>query len=109
LDDEEFAAVFDPNAGLVTRLTELFTRLPNVVFTRHVIETVGFQRDDPLRRARQAKDRVRDAGFELLVETWVEEREMASRIGFQLPKGGWVAVPLSQIPADGPHSRANTY
>ncbi|WP_213010852.1 NaeI family type II restriction endonuclease [Paractinoplanes toevensis] len=98
LDDEGLAAVFDPNAGLVTRLTELFTRLPNVVFPRHVIETVGFQRDDPLRRARQAKERVRACGLDLLVETWVEDRDRATRLGFQLPKGGWVAVPFDQAP-----------
>jgi len=88
--------VFDPNAGLVRRLTELFTRLPNVVFPRHVIETVGFQRQDPLRRARQAKEEVRKAGFDLLVETWVEDREEAKRLGYELPRGGWVAVPLDR-------------
>ncbi|GAA2912781.1 hypothetical protein Acy02nite_48510 [Actinoplanes cyaneus] len=93
LDDDGIAAVFNPNAGLVLRLTELFTRLPEVVFPRHSIETVGFQLHDPLRRARQAKERVREAGFDLLVETWVHERERAESLGFELPKDGWVAVP----------------
>jgi len=99
LDEDGLAAVFAPDAGLVTRLTELFIRLPNVVFSRHVIETVGFQMDDPLRRAREAKKRVREAGFALLVGKWVDDRETAKRLGFQLPKGGWVAVPLEQVPA----------
>ncbi|WP_203782893.1 NaeI family type II restriction endonuclease [Paractinoplanes rishiriensis] len=96
LDAAGVAAVFDPYAGLVIRLTALFTRLPNTMFPRQVIETVGFQLADPLRRARQAKEAIRQAGFELLVETWVEEREKAKRLGFELPKGAWVAVPLNR-------------
>jgi hypothetical protein len=92
-------AVFDPNAGLTARLTELFTRLPNVVFPRQAIETVGFQLHDPLRRARQAKILVREAGFDLLVETWVQDREKAEVLGIELPKGAWVAVPLNRPPS----------
>ncbi|WP_083449530.1 NaeI family type II restriction endonuclease [Actinoplanes rectilineatus] len=96
LDAAGVAAVFDPHAGLVTRLAELFTRLPNTVFARDVIATVGFQLDDPLRRARQAKERVKSAGLELLVGQWVQDRKRASLAGFNLPKDGWVAVPLDR-------------
>lgn len=97
LDAEGVAAVFDPNDGLVTRLTALFTRLPGIVFPRTVIETVGFRLDDPLRRARQAKERVREAGLELLVEKWPAERNLAASLGIDLPKGGWVAVPMERL------------
>ncbi|MBW6438294.1 hypothetical protein KZ829_31660 [Actinoplanes hulinensis] len=96
LDSKGLIAVFNPDAGLVNRLTELFTRLPNVIFRRQVIETVGFQLDDPLRRARQAKERVKEAGFDLLVETWVRDREQAEALGIELPQGAWVAVPSIQ-------------
>lgn len=93
LTDAQRLVVFSPYAGQVSRLTSLFGYLPNVVIPRHVILTVGANREDPLRRARQAKDAVlQQHGLRLLCGKWPNERAEAARLGFDLGTSSWVAV-----------------
>lgn len=78
LNQTQRDVVFAPNLGQLVRLTALFGFLPNVVIPRHVIQTVGAGNDDPLRRARQAKDAVlQQHGLRLLCGKWPAERIQA--------------------------------
>lgn len=92
----EKEAVFG-EGGLVKRLTALFGYLPDTVIPRGSILTVGANLADPLRRAREAKVRIRDAhGLEVLVGKWVADRERAAEVGFDLTREDWVAVSPSR-------------
>lgn len=93
LTEEQLAVVFAPRVGQTARLASLFQFLPDTVIPRSSIETVCFGNKDPMRRARQAKDAVRDAsGLEVLVGTWVADRLRAEKLGFRLDDDAWVAV-----------------
>lgn len=88
------AVVFAPKHGQVTRLTALFGFLPEVTIPRHAILTVCANRNDPLRRVREVKQRVlHDHGLTLLCGTWETDRQLAREAGFELAAQDWIAIP----------------
>ncbi len=93
LTEEQVKVVFDPRVGIKRRITAMFGFLPEVVIPRISIETVGANAKDPVRRARQAKpDVFADHGRVVLVGTWVEQRQIAARHGFNIAGDAWVAL-----------------
>jgi hypothetical protein len=92
LDQPGRAAVFDPTAGQERRLAELFRRLPGVVLPRSAIETVGFGRRDPLRRARAVKTPLAHEGLEILCGTWRSEFDRAESYGYDLSDDAWLCL-----------------
>ncbi|KRC61049.1 hypothetical protein ASE14_08850 [Agromyces sp. Root81] len=79
--------------GLASRLTALFGYLPEVVIPRKSILTVGAGLDDPLRRARETKERTWDAHqLIVLVGKWTYQKELAARLGLDISGAAWVAV-----------------
>lgn len=79
--------------GLVSRLTALFGYLPEVVVPRKSILTVGAGLDDPMRRARQTKERaLAEHGLIVLVGKWRYQRDLAARLGLDISRAAWVAV-----------------
>lgn len=85
--------VFHLRDGQAKRLTALFGFLPEVVIPRNAILTVCANRMDPMRRAREIKQRVRDEhGLNLLCGTWTEDRSIATERGFDLSDEAWVAL-----------------
>ncbi|WP_433081232.1 NaeI family type II restriction endonuclease [Dactylosporangium sp. CA-052675] len=82
--------------GQEIRLAHLFRALPGVVIPRAVILTVCARNQDPLRRARATRSRVRPE-LELLCGKWSGQRELAARLGYDLTGAAWVAVPASDI------------
>lgn len=100
LDADQVRRVFSAS-GLRVRARELFTALPEVVIPRSSLTTVGAGREDPMRRFREAKpDLLKDSGLVVLVGTWERDRRLASRLGFDIRKESWVAIPRSRIPVD---------
>ncbi|WP_433053169.1 NaeI family type II restriction endonuclease [Dactylosporangium sp. CS-033363] len=95
LTDEQRDEVFG-RRGQEVRLAHLFRALPGVVIPRAVILTVCANRDDPLRRARATRPRVRPE-LELLCGTWPAQRELAAVLGYDLTGAAWVAVPSTEI------------
>lgn len=94
LTPEQRDEVFAPRKGQVVRLTALFGYLPNVVIPRHAILTVCANRDDPMRRVRQVKERVlAEHGLTLLCGTWTADREVAKEAGYDLASQDWLAIP----------------
>ncbi|WP_433314993.1 NaeI family type II restriction endonuclease [Micromonospora chersina] len=100
LNDSQLAAVFS-NEGQEVRLAHLFHALPTVVIPRAVILTVCAGRQDPLRRTRAVRERVRPSGLELLCGVWTAQRNLAERLGHDLTGGAWVAVPSAAIRGHG--------
>ncbi|MCF8611523.1 hypothetical protein L5G28_15350 [Gordonia sp. HY285] len=99
LKREQLEVVFGPK-GQVKRLTALFGYLPGVIIPRSSIETVCAKNQDPMRRARQAKEHVlEEHGLIVLVGTWTEERRLAARLGYDLGDSAWVAVDRSLVKA----------
>ncbi|WP_082399400.1 NaeI family type II restriction endonuclease [Gordonia phthalatica] len=97
LTAEQLAIVFGKQ-GQARRLTALFGYLPETVIPRPTIETVCAKNQDPMRRARQAKEQVlQQHGLVILVGKWQGERELAKRLGFDLGTSSWVAVPKWKI------------
>lgn len=93
LTEEQRRVVFAPRVGQATRLTALFGFLPEVVIPRSSILTVCANRQDPMRRARQIKDRVLDQhGLWVLCGKWTEDRVEAESRGYDLSNAAWVAV-----------------
>ncbi|MCV7709604.1 hypothetical protein M3C81_005535 [Micrococcus luteus] len=88
----------DHQRGQEARFLALFSMLPKALVPRHVIETVGANRDDPARRARAIRDRLMaNHGLVLLCGTWQAEREAAQSAGVALEEPYWVAVPQEEI------------
>lgn len=93
LTDEQRVVVFHLRDGQSKRLTALFGYLPEVVIPRNSILTVCANKKDPMRRAREIKQRVLDEhGLYLLVGTWKADRAEAEERGFDLADEAWVAV-----------------
>lgn len=93
LTEEQRRVVFAPRVGQASRLTALFGYLPEVVIPRSSILTVCANRQDPMRRARQIKDRVlSEHGLWLLCGKWTEDQEEAHSRGYDLSNAAWVAV-----------------
>lgn len=97
---EQRRVVFAPRVGQTSRLVALFRFLPNTVIPRASIETVCFGNKDPMRRARQAKERAATSGLEVLVGTWRDDRARAKSLGFELSNGAWVAIDRARTPID---------
>lgn len=93
LTNDEVKVVFDLHVGIKRRVTALFGFLPEVVVPRVSILTIAANAQDPLRRARQAKpDVLAQHGLVVLMGTWLDERELAARHGFDISGGAWVAI-----------------
>ena len=93
LSEEQRAVVFHLRDGQAKRLTALFGFLPEVVIPRTAILTVCANRMDPMRRAREIKERVKvEHGLNLLCGTWTEDRRIAAERGFDLSDEAWVAL-----------------
>ncbi|WP_315913293.1 NaeI family type II restriction endonuclease [Arthrobacter sp. lap29] len=93
LTSEQKAVVFNLKEGIKRRLTALFGYLPEVVIPRITIETVGANRKDAARRAREAKfDVYTQHGLVVLMGTWIPQQELAARHGFDLSGEAWVAI-----------------
>ncbi|WP_285029782.1 NaeI family type II restriction endonuclease [Mycolicibacterium sp. lyk4-40-TYG-92] len=93
LTEQQVAVVFDPHVGIKRRVAAMFGFLPEVIIPRASIETVGANAKDPVRRARQAKPGVfEEHGLVVLVGTWVEQRQLAARYGFDIRGDAWVAI-----------------
>jgi len=85
------------SAGQERRFEALFRTLPRVVIPRAVILTVGAGRDDPLRRVRAARARVRPHELALLCGIWVHQRTLAGELGLDLTGAAWVAIPWGDV------------
>lgn len=104
---EQAAIVFNLKNGIRRRLTSLFGFLPEVVIPRIAIETVGANAKDAARRARQAKSDVySEHDLVVLVGTWVLQRELAAKHGFDLSGGAWVAIRRETLGRDFVTARA---
>lgn len=101
LTPEQVKVVFNLKVGIKRRLTALFGFLPEVVIPRIAIETVGANKKDALRRARQAKAAVlAEHDLVVLVGTWTPQRELAARYGFDISGDAWVAIRRSTLGAE---------
>jgi hypothetical protein len=100
LTEDQRKVVFDLKQGQAKRLTALFGFLPDTVVPRTAILTVCANRLDPLRRARQIKQLVRDEhGLTVLCGKWDADRAEALSRGFDLSGSAWVALrPDEQAP-----------
>lgn len=93
LSPQQLAVVFDLHDGQATRLTALFGFMPNVVIPRIAILTVCANRADPMRRAREIKQRVLDEhGLRLLCGTWQADRQEAEARGYDISDEAWIAL-----------------
>jgi hypothetical protein len=101
LSDSQLLEVFDRDAGLRSRLMVLFRTLGEVVIPRSSITVVGAGLRDPMKRAREAKSDLRSEGLIVLVGTWVDERQAAAKLGFDLADEAWVAVPVERFTEQG--------
>jgi hypothetical protein len=101
LSAEQVFAVFD-NRGVKRRLVDLFRFLPNIVIPRGSLTTVAAGTADPMRRARETKKILLDRHrLVVLVGSWKEDREIAAKLGVDLPDGAWLAVPTGRLDAAG--------
>jgi hypothetical protein len=84
-------AILQTHRGGVDRAFELYRRCEGVIISRHVMESVGQQRDEA-RRFRGGAGGVRDLldhhGFEVLNGTWIADRERAAALGGPVPRTG---------------------
>jgi hypothetical protein len=101
LSQTQLLEVFDQGAGLRMRLMALFRALPEIVIPRSSITVVGAGLHDPMKRAREAKSALRGEGLIVLVGTWVDERQAAAELGFDLADEAWVAVPVERFTREG--------
>ncbi|MFF2726409.1 NaeI family type II restriction endonuclease [Streptomyces sp. NPDC058008] len=92
LNDEEAAQVLAEKPGQVKRLLMMFRFLEGHIIPRNVILTVGAGRDDPMRRARQARDEAVKEGLTILCGDWVDSRSEAAARGIALGAGEWIAL-----------------
>ncbi|MFD2474732.1 NaeI family type II restriction endonuclease [Amycolatopsis silviterrae] len=98
---DQLRVVFGPG-GITKRVTALFGYLPEVVIPRSSIVTVGARRDDPLRRAREAKSHVLKAhNLVVLVGKWEKDIAAARELGYDLSGAAWVAVPPQKLAQHG--------
>ncbi|MFE2639976.1 NaeI family type II restriction endonuclease [Streptomyces scopuliridis] len=93
LTEDQAAQVLAKKPGQVKRLLMMFRFLEGRIIPRNVILTVGAGNDDPMRRARQARDAAAQEGLTVLCGDWVESRDAAAARGISLRAGEWIAVP----------------
>lgn len=77
------------------RAAELFRRCQRTLIDRHVVESIG-QQKDPTRRVRgETRRRLLDEGLVLLTGTFLPARRLAAELGGPVPaRGQWVCLPL---------------
>ncbi|WP_405851072.1 hypothetical protein OG571_16100 [Streptomyces sp. NBC_01369] len=92
LTEEQATQVLAKKPGQVKRLLMMFHFLEGHIIPRNVILTVGAGKDDPMRRARQARAEAAKEGLTLLCGDWVESREQAAARGIALGSGEWIAL-----------------
>ncbi|MET8436640.1 NaeI family type II restriction endonuclease [Streptomyces sp900116325] len=92
LTDVQAAEVLADKPGQVKRLLKMFQYLEGRVIPRNVIMTVGAGKDDPVRRAREARGPAEQLGLNLLCGDKVESREVAAAHGYALRPGEWLAL-----------------
>lgn len=100
LSDPDREAVFDLADGQQVRLKRLFLALPHTEISRAAILTVCAGNEDPMRRVRAIRPQMRALGYELLCGKWEAQRELGSRLGFDLTGAAWVAIRVSEVDAD---------
>lgn len=100
LTEEQASLVLADKPGQVRRLLMMFRFLEGRIIPRNVILTVGAGKDDPMRRARQARDAAAKVGLTLLCGDWVESREQAAARGIALRDGEWIALRNESWTAD---------
>lgn len=92
LTEEQVAQVLAKKPGQVQRMLKMFHFLEGHIIPRNVFLTVGAGKQDPMRRARQLRDRAAKEGLTVLCGTWVESREEAAARGIILQPGEWIAL-----------------
>ncbi|MFE8006355.1 NaeI family type II restriction endonuclease [Streptomyces sp. NPDC057418] len=92
LTQEQAVKVLAKKPGQVKRLLMMFRFLEGRIIPRNVILTVGAGNDDPMRRARQARDEAVKEGLTILCGDWVESRDQAAARGISLQAGEWIAL-----------------
>ncbi|MFI5845620.1 NaeI family type II restriction endonuclease [Catenuloplanes sp. NPDC051500] len=96
LNEEQLKLVFS-REGQTKRLVHLFSMLQGTVVNRATILTVCAGRDDPIRRAREAREPLKNMDLALLCGAWTAQRTMARELGQDLSGNAWVAVPWHNI------------
>lgn len=102
LTEDQAAQVLAKKPGQVKRLLMMFRLLKGYIIPRNVILTVGAGNDDPMRRARQARDAAAKEGLKILCGDWIESREEAAMHGITLRAGEWIALPSEKMEANEP-------
>ncbi|MFD9098460.1 NaeI family type II restriction endonuclease [Streptomyces collinus] len=92
LTEEQAAQVIAKKPGQVERMLAMFEYLEGHIIPRNVFLTVGAGNQDPMRRARQLRDRAVQRGLKVLCGTWVESRDEAAARGITLRPGEWIAL-----------------
>ncbi|MGH4032701.1 NaeI family type II restriction endonuclease [Actinomycetota bacterium Odt1-20B] len=92
LTEDQVARVLAKKPGQVQRMLMMFRFLEGHIIPRNVFLTVGAGKQDPMRRARQLKDRAAEEGLTVLCGTWVDSREQAAARGITLRPGEWIAI-----------------
>lgn len=93
LSAEQVAEVLDKHLGVRERATALFRYLPEVTIPRRSLEVVGAGRADFMKRMREAKPYVwHRYRLHVLVGTWMADRDLGQRLGFDLSGEAWVSV-----------------
>lgn len=94
LTEEQADEVLAKKPGQVKRLLKMFEYLEGHVIPRNSILTVGAGKDDPVRRAREARGEAERTGRILLCGDWVESRNIAAARGISLRPGEWLALSI---------------
>lgn len=92
LTEDQAEQVLAKKPGQVERMLKLFRFLEGHIIPRNVFLTVGAGKQDPMRRARQLRDRAALEGLTVLCGTWVESRDQAAARGITLRPGEWIAL-----------------
>ncbi|MCA1219917.1 NaeI family type II restriction endonuclease [Streptomyces sp. 8L] len=100
LTEDQANEVLAKRPGQVKRLLRMFEYLEGHVIPRNTILTVGAGKDDPIRRAREAREPAAREGRILLCGDWVESRDIAAARGFTLRPGEWLALDADKVHED---------
>ncbi|WP_329217723.1 hypothetical protein OG352_16240 [Streptomyces sp. NBC_01485] len=92
LTEEQAAEVLAKRPGQVQRMLKMFHYLEGHIIPRNVFLTVGAGKQDPMRRARQLRDKAAEQGLTVLCGTWTESRDQATARGIALRTGEWIAL-----------------
>lgn len=108
LTEDQADQVLAKKPGQMKRLLMMFRFLEGHIIPRNVILTVGAGNDDPMRRARQARDHATEEGLTLLCGDWVESRDQAAARGIVLRAGEWIALHNDDTVGAGDDTSART-